>query len=226
MDKDWDGWTTGQDAWNAPGNAAPLPPALQAIRRCWDDQRTPLSLPGRDRIDPRRIGSSLEHAFVAERLAPGVARFRLSGMHLNDVMGVEVRGMPLGVLLEPSARQDFADQVEAAFARPAAVDIALEALRGIGRPALTARMILLPLRPEGDDRPQVLGGFACTGDIGRTPRRFRMTDAAASPLIVGRWPGMLRLTQSCPAGLAEPPAPRPRRGHLRLVHSADRPVAT
>ena len=52
-------------------------------------------MPRRAEIDPRGIENALEYAFILERIAPGMARIRLAGIHLSDLMGMEVRGMPL-----------------------------------------------------------------------------------------------------------------------------------
>ena len=37
-------------------------------------------------------------------MAPSVARFRLAGAHLSELMGMEVRGMPMTALFLPDAR--------------------------------------------------------------------------------------------------------------------------
>lgn len=209
-------------------------PALAQIRGYWEGLRARGALPARSEIDPRGIERALEHAFIAERVAPGVARLRLAGMHLNDLMGLEVRGMPLTVFFEPVARDAVARLVELAFSGEAPVEIAMESGRGIGRPGLDAKMLLLPLRNEAGEIARVLGGFAATGEIGRAPRRFRLggAGAVAGPLDTAIEQGLYK--PAAPAGFAEPPkdfaagAPpaqgepvRRARGHLRLVHSAD-----
>lgn len=178
------------------GAAAAAHPALAQLRAYWEALRDGATPPSRAEIDPRGIDRALEHAFIAERVAPGVARFRLAGMHLNDLMGMEVRGMPLTCFFVPEAREVAAGAIDGVFLGRSAVDLALEAERGIGRPALGARMLLLPLRNEAGEVARLLGGLAAEGEPGRTPRRFRLTGAAAT-------------------------APVPRRGHLRLVYSRD-----
>ncbi len=217
-------------------------PALSQLRAYWEGLRARGDLPGRNDIDPRGIERALEHAFIAERVAPGIARIRLAGMHLNDILGMEVRGMPLTAFIEPAMRDEMQRQVERAFAEPAAVEITLESPRGIGRPALVAKMLLLPLRGEGGEILRVLGGLVAEGEIGRAPRRFRLVTVGAERCTATApsgplGPGPVRAEPDRPdprrpelVGLAEPAAPfateteaRPevRRGHLRLVHSAD-----
>ena len=198
-------------------------PALAQLRGYWEGLRARGELPSRNDIDPRGIERALEYAFIAERVAPGVARFRLAGMHLNDLMGMEVRGMPITCFFEPVARDEVQRHIERAFAEPAAVELELESARAIGRPSLGAKMILLPLRGEDGKVLRLLGGMVAEGDLGRAPRRFRLATSLAQPC------GRAEPAPATPigaAGLAENPAPftpKPerRRGHLRLVHSAD-----
>ena len=70
-------------------------------------------------IDPRGIEPLISSAFIAERIAPGVVRLRVAGMHLNDLMGMEVRGMPLTTFIAPSDRDAFALRLVDLFDGPA-----------------------------------------------------------------------------------------------------------
>jgi hypothetical protein len=223
-------------------------PALAQLRAYWEGLRAGGDFPTRAMIDPRGIEGALEFAFVAERIAPGAARIRLAGMHLNELLGMEVRGMPLSAFFDPCARDAVAEHVEAAFAGPAVVMLTLEGVTGFGRPALTARLILLPLRDEAGGVVRVLGGFAAEGGIGRPPRRFRLAAAQVTTCTIPTAPAASAGATLTPVtGFAEAPtpwtggaagtAPAPaappadtattgtaeglRRGALRLVHSSD-----
>ena len=197
-------------------------PHLAQTRAYWEALRRNGNLPRRDEIDPRGLSGALEEVFLIERIAPGLARFRLAGMHLLDLMGMEVRGMPLSALFEPPARNRLSEALEAVFAEPSALELWLEAERGIGKPALSGRMILLPVRGSRGEPSLALGCLQTHGSIGRGPRRFAIAGLVREPLI---------LPQSAPApapqpGLADPGAsylpPPPRQvPHLRLVHSRD-----
>lgn len=196
-------------------------PALSQLRAYWEGLRAGQELPARTDIDPRGIERALEYAFVAERIAPGVARFRLAGMHLNDLMGMEVRGMPLSCFFEPAAREEVQEQIERAFSEPAAVELHLESSGGFGRPAHKAKMILLPLRGEGGQVLRVLGGLVAEGNIGRTPRRFTLTKVEVQSTAEQEAAPQKRI-----AGFAETVtpfqnAPKVTRRHLSLVYSAD-----
>ena len=127
------------------GPSGPRFAILSEVRAYWEGLREGGSLPCRDQIDPRGIAGALEQVFLVERIAPGLARFRLAGMGISDVMGMDVRGMPLSSVFDPAAHERLRVTLETVFRDSVALDLWLEAERGIGRPMLEARMMLLPL---------------------------------------------------------------------------------
>ena len=155
---------------------------LQGVRGYWEALRRDGGIPRRADVEPRGMASCLEHVFLLERVAPGLARFRLAGMHLTDLMGMDVRGMPLSALFDPLARSRLAQEVEQVFTGPAILEIGLEAERGIGRRALAGRMILLPLRGDGREPALALGCLVTEGAIGAAPRRFAVTNTLVEAL--------------------------------------------
>ncbi|HEX9856966.1 MAG TPA: PAS domain-containing protein, partial [Paracoccaceae bacterium] len=155
---------------------------ISEVRAYWEALRHGPRLPLRAQIDPRGIEGALEGAFILERVAPGIARFRLAGMQLVELIGMEVRGMPVSALFDPTGRQRLASGLEQVFTSPAVLDLRLEAERGIGRPSLTARMVVLPLRRDSDGADLALGCLATEGEIGRRPRRFFIANAMIEPL--------------------------------------------
>ncbi|WP_306150867.1 PAS domain-containing protein [Roseovarius sp. MMSF_3281] len=181
---------------------------LAAFQAYWAAQCPKGDIPRRSQIDPRGIEALLSHAFVGERIAPGMARLRIAGMHLSDVMGMEVRAMPLSCLIAPSDRDRFSDAMVDLFDRPARVEVTLEAEGGLGRPALTGRMLLLPLRSDLGDISRALGCLVTQGPIGRAPRRFRIAAIERCPIGAE---GMPAITP------AAPPSPR------TIPHPAERP---
>ncbi|MFD1511101.1 PAS domain-containing protein [Lacimonas salitolerans] len=166
--------------------------------------------PARAQIDPRGIEAALEHAFVAERITPTEARIRVGGHHLSDLLGMEVRGMPVSSLIAPEARAAFGDTLRALFDRTAICRLTLRSPGAIGQPDLTARLLLLPLRGDGNEISRALGCLISDGVIGRAPRRFGITDTTTAPLAARR------VTQPAP-GMADPP--KVFTPHLRLVKS-------
>ncbi len=151
--------------------------AVREVRTYWDALRDDQDLPRREQINPRGMAGALHQVFMLERVAPGVARFRLAGMDINDVMGMEVRGMPLSALFDPAARARMAELVEKVASTRTIVMLDLEADRGLGRPALRARLLLLPLKGAAGEADLILGCLAFDGQIGRAPRRFAIARA-------------------------------------------------
>ena len=110
--------------------------------------------------------------------------------------------------------------------------------RGIGRPALEARMLVLPLTAARGEIGLALGCLAMHGALGRAPRRFavagvmsekidrRTLDRRATERTMSYNAEADRRRPELAEGLAEaalPFTPRPPRGkpNLRLVHSRD-----
>ncbi|MDT0683914.1 PAS domain-containing protein [Roseicyclus sp. F158] len=158
--------------------------AISAVEAYWREIRASRPVPFRSEIDPRRIEDALEYAFILERIAPGIARFRLAGMHLSDLMGMEVRGMPLTAMFMPEARRPVSDTLERVFTGPAAATLTMAGQRGPGRPQLDARLLLLPLRSDMGDITRVLGCLVSEGPLGRAPRRFELRQTQISPIVM------------------------------------------
>jgi hypothetical protein len=118
---------------------------LSTLRAYWDSLRDGPVVPSRDRIDPRGLADALEHVFLIERIAPGLARFRVSGMEVNALLGTELRGTPFALLFDATARDTLLTQLEAVFSGPAILVLQLTGPRGLGRTPMSGRMVLLPL---------------------------------------------------------------------------------
>lgn len=207
---------------------------LAEVRAYWEGLRVAGDVPRRDQIDPRGIAGALENTFLLERVAPGTARFRLAGMQLHDLMGMDVRGMPLTALIEPQARAQLTEQLEGVFAGPGTLEVRLEAERGLGRPALEGRMLILPLTGSRGAVDLALGCLAIHGALGRAPRRFAIAGMSAETIEYRagqsrggddfrRAPAVAPMPGFADMPMAFTPVPRPPRGkpNLRLVHSRD-----
>jgi hypothetical protein len=208
---------------------------LHLVRAYWDGVRGADLIPRRRLIEPHGLRDALTHVFLIERIGPGLARFRLAGTHLTEVMGMEVRGMPLSAILAPASRDGARVLVEAVFAGPSIVELALESDRGLARPALQGRMLLLPVGGDDDLCDRALGCLVTEGDIGRGPRRFAITRQRTEP-VRPRPPSPEAKPASAfaeeprvfappapPGPHADAPAPRPPRGkpRLRIVRNDD-----
>ncbi|MEI4486308.1 PAS domain-containing protein [Frigidibacter sp. MR17.14] len=148
---------------------------IENVRSYWRSLCGDRPVPARSEVDPRALQGALDNAFILERIAPSVARFRVAGAHLTDLIGMEVRGMPLTALFAPRARQQVTMRLEEAFSRPAILDLTLAAETGFGKPEMTGHLMVLPLASDLGDVSRALGVFWSEGTIGRTPRRFEVT---------------------------------------------------
>ena len=175
-------------------------------------------VPMRSQIDPRGLENVLEYTFILERIAPGLARFRLAGSHLNKLAGMEVRGMPLTAFFEAEARPKVKETLEQVFSAPATAELGLTSSGAFGRARMQARMILLPLRSDLGDVSRVLGVMLSDGAIGSTPRRFAISDQRIKQVSDLNSPVE---PQREAAGFAEDQTEFGRRSHLRLVVSRD-----
>ncbi|MDO5643973.1 MAG: PAS domain-containing protein [Paracoccus sp. (in: a-proteobacteria)] len=175
---------------------------ITAMRAYWASLRRGRAVPDRADVEPQGIRAALDHAFILERIAPGAARFRLAGRHLIDLMGMEVRGMPVCSLLNPDSRGRLSDVLETVFKGPQIAELTLHSPAAYGRPALNGRMLLLPLKSDLGDITRALGCMVAEGEIGRGPRRFDVIRDKVFPVIEGAAP----LTPS-PGGFGDEPAP-------------------
>ncbi|WP_226621474.1 PAS domain-containing protein [Alloyangia pacifica] len=213
--------------------------ALKQIESYWrellgEDGQVPL----RSQIDPRGIESALEYAFLGERIAPMLAKLRVAGTHLNDIMGLDMAGMPLSTLIAPEDREQLGAAVSKLFSDGLVIRLHLVAEEGFGKGRLTGDMLLLPLRSDLGDMSRMIGALVTHGRLGRTPRRFRIESISMRPPVAGEHPQFTDPSDAPKATLKPPlqglsedaavyrPAPAQSRDgkrppYLRLVISND-----
>jgi len=161
-------------------------PALAQLEAYWLALRLGDQIPHRADVDPRGLENVLEYAFILERIAPGVARFRVAGAHLNDLMGMEVRGMPVSAMFEGGARKQLASTIEAVVAGLRTARIRLTSKGSIGRAAMTGGIYMVPLRDDQGFASRILGCLQTTGKPGHAPRRFEISSVIEQVSNVGR----------------------------------------
>lgn len=193
---------------------------LRQAEAYWSALRGDDEVPLRSAIDPRGLENILPYTFILERIAPGVARFRLAGQHLTELTGMEVRGMPLTAMFTGAARTEVGAVLEHMFETPAVAELDLIAERRFSLSPLEARMVLLPLRSDFGDISRALGVVVAEGQLGkRTSHSF---DVARSHLrdLNGVPTALSPACEEVP-GFAEDPAPLEGAPHLKLVVSRD-----
>ena len=146
---------------------------LERVRRYWTDLRGARLAPRRAEIDPREIEEALEFAMILEHAPSGGARIRIAGMHLCELMGMEIRGMPAAALIAPPDRARFDRLIGEVFAAPAMLDLSLNSTP-TAQPRLEARALFLPLVSDLDETSRALGYLRAEGNIGTPPRRMTL----------------------------------------------------
>ncbi len=206
-------------------------PILAQVEACWEEVRGNRLVPARSEIAPQSLQGALSHVFILERISTGLARFRIAGSHLTDLMGTEVRGLPTSVVFEAASRENLSDAMQAVFDDPAVVRLQLRAAQGFGRPELIGDMMLMPLRSDLGEISRALGVVAMSGDIGRGPRKLEITGQSRRGLVgfAGDDPAHVRgfsetddQTRIIRSSVQNPQTERPkatasRAAHLRLV---------
>jgi hypothetical protein len=168
------------DMTNIPHPDAPHEyPLVAKVCAHWASLRTRHALPARAALDPSELADALPHVFLAEFVTPRVARIRLCGHKVEEVMGMDLRGMPLTTLFGPNAREDITSALEI-VGHGARATLILQAERGFGQPDMCAQLALMPLCDANGRISHVLGVLERHGQIGRRPRRF----ATAKPAPV------------------------------------------
>ncbi len=177
-------------------------PALAHIRDYWESLRAGRHLPLRSELDPRDLSPYLENCFILQHSGAGETRFRLAGMALNEIMGMELRGMPLRSIIMPEERGVFSAQLEQAFEIPEIQEYRLISDEA-NMPRLTARMLILPVKGDEANADRAIGCLTTEGIYGVPPRRFRVEELTRTSITTGK---KIRTPAQAPAPAAKPPS--------------------
>lgn len=158
---------------------------IRKMRRYWEGLRDSGPVPLRTQVTVQGIGDIVEHAFLVERIAPGMARFRLVGQHLLELMGMELRGMPLCSLINRDSRRAMCRLTETVFRAPQSVELRVNSPASFDQPELSGMLLLLPLKSDLDDVTRALGCLVTRGETGSAPRRFDITKTTFHAIIPG-----------------------------------------
>lgn len=154
---------------------------LGDVIRYWTSLRKGNLPPRRSQIEAGALTQALPDVFLAEIITPRIARFRLCGHRIEDLMGMDMRGMPLTVLFHGEARTEIADALEQ-VALGARVTLSLKGETGFGLPEMSASIALLPLTDDTGRITRILGVIDRAGAPGRRPRRFTLARVQDMPL--------------------------------------------
>ncbi|SMY07406.1 PAS domain-containing protein [Flavimaricola marinus] len=153
---------------------------LAALEQYWRGLRSAGGLPRRVDIDPACIDGALPYTFIAESVAPGVARLRVAGRHLNDMAAMDVRGMPLSALFSADARPALAEAISALLEGPALVDMPIQLPRTLLRRGQNGRLLMMPLLDDRGNVTRILGAVVMDGLVqGRGPLKLGIAEGGA-----------------------------------------------
>lgn len=153
---------------------------LSTLKSYWERLRAGRIAPYRAEIDPRQFESALENMFIIEKVAPDTMRIRLAGMKICEMMGMEVRGMEPGYLVDAEERLRFERLLNVVMSEPAVVELKLDAPGRVGRHQAT--MLLMPLRSDFGDINRVLGCTSGDSDQFAAPLAFTIRDVSVTPI--------------------------------------------
>ncbi len=164
---------------------ATLPDPIRQVEAYWHALRRGRLVPRRADVDPRGISGALGQCFLLERIAPGLARIRVSGRLLSDMMGLEVQGLPFSAMFEPDTREAVSEALREVFETPSVAMIEAVGRAGFARSELKVQIVLMPLASDLGDISRALGCIVIEGTIGRTPRRLTIRSLRQRALTVG-----------------------------------------
>lgn len=150
---------------------------IKTVYSYWKQLRAGNALPRRQDIAPSDIDAALPFCFIAQRMAPGVARMRVAGQSLRELLNMDARGMPLSAFITADAHAELACHVDAAFSDPAIIELALASPRTLTKPAISGRLLLLPLRESDDAATRLFGALVTDRPNKLRMRRFDLTEA-------------------------------------------------
>lgn len=208
-----------------PTASVTVPPVIGDILAYWCNLRAAAggTIPARADVDPKAISAHLGQVFIASLRTPRVARLRIVGAGIADLIGLDPRGMVLSALFAGPAR----DEVTRALAQVAAgarVILPLQSEPVPGQARLTAVMALMPLRGADGQVNQILGVIGVNGSVGPFPRRLMLasqrivSQSAAVPAAPTK-AAMLPVKPSAAADILTPePLPQNHPMHLTVIH--------
>lgn len=189
----------------------------------WENLRADRIAPTRSEIDPRKIKGTLEHTFVLEASANGSPRFRLAGIEVCDLLGMELRGMPSHALIEDVDRDLFNQILFDVLSTPHIAELRLNGQLAGGR-SVQGRMILMPLQDELGNLSRILGAVTLDRELLRPPVRFSIAKKTTKRIVS---PQQMPLDSVAEAGFGEPthgfarankrPLTNGKRPELRIV---------
>lgn len=186
------------------------------VETYWRSLRTDNGVPLRSQINPQELRPVLSNVFILERIAPGLAKFRIAGSRMTALAGIEVRGMPITSFVRSPHRAVCSEAIETCLQNPAIVDIPILVRDLQHGPTLPGSIRLFPMTCDLGRVSRILGVLDVEGPIQSEAHRIDMTGFQVRDLEaeIPRHPAPLVECAEAPAPFRAPP-------RLELVYSAD-----
>lgn len=150
---------------------------LERMEDYWNSLRRGNTVPYRSDVDPRAVQKMLRNAFILERLAPGMAKLRVSCSTLTSLQGMDMRGMPITSIISEESREEFREILDQVFTGPATARLDLSTSRGFRMNGKRASLLLMPLRSDSGEITRILGAVTVEGGGRIAPTRFDLTES-------------------------------------------------
>lgn len=174
---------------------------LQRVEAHWEKLRSGEAVPHQMQLSSENLEDVLSHCFVLERVAPTIARFRVAGKQMTELLGMDARGMPLSIMFSAEGRDALAPLLKSVCEGPEIVEVPLSATRGLRRSVVRARLLMLPLKDRDGQITRIFGALVMDGNAGRQPVRFSFDESV--PLRCKRLTPMIRTISQMKAAVAD-----------------------
>lgn len=158
-------------------------PIIESIKAHWNTLRAGRIAPFRTEINPSAIVAALGNMFILERINPGDVRIRLAGLKICNLMGMEVRGMPLTSFMAADSRAQLDAVIEVVLDHPSTAELSLIASDANGNSG-PASLLLLPLRSDFGDISRVIGCLCFEDQVQRPPVTMTISGQTVKPVEV------------------------------------------
>ena len=180
--------TGSADLLHLPRNAADMRnPVIREVFAYWEGLRKGRLAPLRSELDPRKIGKVFDQVFMLEFNNAQDIRFRLAGMDLCQMLGMELRGMPLRALFSIGHRDQLARVIAEMAQAPEIVELALKTPVH-NTPTLNARMLLLPMQDAQARFSRILGCLVSDDPPLQAPVRFDIVAVKTTRIVAAMAP--------------------------------------
>ena len=142
--------------------------AIEKLYSYWNSLREDGQVPARKRVNPRAVPEVLDSTFIIELVSPYDYRFRVAGLQICEMAGMEVRGLSPEVLVAKPHKHRLSAIIAEVAARPTVARLEIETVDSSGNRSET-QMILMPLRGEYQEITRVLGCLPLAPEVSTPP---------------------------------------------------------